>query len=615
MVVGTLAAAVYLPALDAPFVQDDHFIVAANPIVDRFDLGEIYTTHYWEGPDLPDTSLYRPTTIATFAAEHALGGGPDAKRAHTVNVLLHAATTLLLFAVARRLRMGALGATAVALLFGLHPLHSEAVIAVVGRAEILATGFSLAAILAYTYAGDWPGAVTGTSARHRAAAWSTAAFLFLALTSKETALATVLLLPAIDLCFRAGGDRPTRARRIERAAALAPAAAAALGYVALRIAALETVVSVQTAHVQDNPLAALSFAERLPSALGLLARWVFLHLAPFSLSADYSGGAVPIEAGLFRPLPLVGASIVAVGLAIAARRVRLALRGSAPNGDAFARLAFGVIAFALPYAIVGNLIVPIGTVFAERLTYFPSVGFAWLGGVLIAFLAGPSATDVAAHAGTRDAFGWSPTRRTVYAIAILALLSVAFGLLTVARSATWRDEATLWRSAARVHPTNTRAWWMLGKLAVDSGRPAEALERFERVLEHHPASVASLADSGVALARLGRFAEAETRLRKALELAPDNAGARRNLALVLQRTGRAAEAEREVRKALLEDPRSATGWATLGNLALAREDGTAAADAYRRAIALGRADLADRLAIAERAAGARTPPTPEKGHE
>src|SRR5207247_5366773 len=79
-----------------------------------------------------------------FALNHALGG-LDPVGFHAVNVLLHAAACVLLAVVLGEVTGRPLLAGTAALLFAAHPVHTEAVASVVGRAEELAALLGLAA--------------------------------------------------------------------------------------------------------------------------------------------------------------------------------------------------------------------------------------------------------------------------------------------------------------------------------------------------------------------------------------------------------------------------------------------------------------------------------------
>ena len=140
-------AAVFLAAclpfagtLSYPFVHDDLTVIGVNPIVqERGRAIEAFRTDYWamRKDDPKRDRLYRPLTTVTLALNHAWGGSaPDGYRA--LNILLHALASLLFLWAARRARLGWEVAGGTALLFALHPLHTEAVNAVVARADLMA---------------------------------------------------------------------------------------------------------------------------------------------------------------------------------------------------------------------------------------------------------------------------------------------------------------------------------------------------------------------------------------------------------------------------------------------------------------------------------------------
>ena len=138
-----LVAVSYFPALSAGFVWDDAVLTGARPIQSLSGLWQIwfeprslldYEGHYW------------PILYTTFWLEHKLWGF-DPLGYHLVNLLLHSAVTLLLWRLLRRLAVP--GAWLAAMIFAVHPLHVESVVWVMGRKDMLAALFYLAAALAY----------------------------------------------------------------------------------------------------------------------------------------------------------------------------------------------------------------------------------------------------------------------------------------------------------------------------------------------------------------------------------------------------------------------------------------------------------------------------------
>src|SRR5436190_17437596 len=123
-----LGVLVYLNTFALGATLDDVLIVVRNPLARGIgEIGRIFNTSYWGfDPRLPDTALYRPFTVATFALESTLFGERLWPR-HVVNVLLHASTAALVFTALRRWFASQPAALCAAVVFALHPVHVEAV--------------------------------------------------------------------------------------------------------------------------------------------------------------------------------------------------------------------------------------------------------------------------------------------------------------------------------------------------------------------------------------------------------------------------------------------------------------------------------------------------------
>jgi|GEM_PF-6725978 len=135
-----------------------------------------------------DEREYRPVVRLSLAVEHLLWGKwyPGY---HLTNLLLHLLVTALLFLYVQQLTGEWMSGILAALIFGLHPIHSYSVNAIMGRTDILCSLFALAALLA---------------AKRGLAALS--AILFVAaLLSKELAVIVPLLLGSQLLFFPGGG--------------------------------------------------------------------------------------------------------------------------------------------------------------------------------------------------------------------------------------------------------------------------------------------------------------------------------------------------------------------------------------------------------------------------
>ena len=307
-------------------------------------------------------------------------------------------------------------------------------------------------------------------------------------------------------------------------------------------------------------------------ALGLVVRYARLLCFPVTLSADYSGPIVVPESSLFLPRPAGGLVLLAlVGFAVVLPLLGIARRLDGPGieSGASARLSFAALVLLLPYLVIGNLLVPIGVVMAERLLYFPSAGFCLGFGLALALLA-------YRYPAFRH---WRPEQRVTYAAAIGIVLVASFSLQTYQRCSLWQDDASVFGAAARTYPQSPRAQFILGKLKAEdlAPRPSpedprvrEALERFDLALAASPQYVPAWAESGVLLARCGRLEEALQRLDRTLELSPSYALAHLNRGIALQR-------------------------AQLGNLEAEAGRNDAAIAAWTEAMRRGRTDLRARI--------------------
>ena len=196
----------YAATLGFGFVSDDRFQIVGNPFITswRF-VPQYFSSHVWSYiyPHLL-SNYYRPGFLLWLRMNEAMFG----QRAwgwHLTSVAVHAAVTYMVFRLALRLTRDTGVAVASGLVFGLHPVHVEAVAYVSGVAEPLAALFLLTAFLAWL-----------RSRESGPKLWCLAAALALyaaALFSKESSL----MLPVLIAVF-AGINRPGDSRKVSRSA-------------------------------------------------------------------------------------------------------------------------------------------------------------------------------------------------------------------------------------------------------------------------------------------------------------------------------------------------------------------------------------------------------------
>jgi len=575
----------YAPTLGYPYVQDAVLAVRDNPVIDRGDPLEILTSRYWKDAPLPPDTLYRPATVASFALERAVAGRPAPGLSHAVNLLLHAAVALLVGRYGMRLGLSRGASRGASVLFAAHPLALQSVANVVGRAELIAAAGSLAALDALTRTGGWPGSPEPSAGLRRLASWGGAAALLVALGGKEIAVATPLLLLAQEAYFR-GARRAVGGKAVvSRITALAPCGIAIVVWLSMRTLALEAFPAAQDPQMMNNPLVSLHGAPRWAGALAMSAEYLRRIIWPAGLAADHSGAAL----GLGEPVPvlraLVGAGFLLTLLALTLRPLLPRCRGGSRA------VAMGAALFLLPYLVVGNLLVPNGAGFAERLVYFPLTG--------LVLVAGAGGQKIAER--LRDRRGPSTAKASSVLVVALAVAGVA---ATRAQVGQWSDEQALWNRVLAQQPRSLRGNFTMAELRARQGRLQEAIRYYDRARASDPSHAPSWLYRGQALARSGDLVAATASLRQAVRLDPSSFEAHFNLGGVLARTGRIDEARRELDKALAIRPRLLPAMVERAHLELRYGDPAEAVERYRRCIERGRDDLRPLLERAEAMAAA-----------
>ena len=261
LAVALTAVVVYLGALRNGYALDDVLIVAMNPLTHHLGgAWQAFREPYW--PATFSAAMYRPLPIASFVLDLQLD---HVAWLHTVNLLWNAGVSVLVAAVALRWTGSTNGAWLAGLVFAVHPVHVEAVANLVGRADLMATLFTVLAVyLALQYDRFW----------------LSLAALALGLLSKENAAIAPVL---IAWGWVAGIGRPTGRRRMWAYAGGWLAVGAA--YAAVRWTVLHPyarLLHLAPVFVESGP-----GAVRL-TAIAALADVVRLLLFPVTLRVDYS---------------------------------------------------------------------------------------------------------------------------------------------------------------------------------------------------------------------------------------------------------------------------------------------------------------------------------------
>lgn len=423
--VALAAAALYARTVGFAFVYDDISVILNNALLHSPARWSEILVSPWQ-----PHGLYRPFTSFTLAVNWTLGAGAPAGF-HAVNLLLHAVASALVFLLAARW-LPRMGAFAAGLLFAVHPVHVEAVANSVGRAELLATVFTLASALLYLRHGDL---VRTTHRWHWGFALGTLGMVLLALASKESAFAAPALLLLLDWLREREAGRAFRVRRDPQNALWVAVVALTALWLVLRTRVLGDIAGDQPA----PGLAGTSLPERVIIMLPVVTEYLRLLLFPLRLSADYSPDFLPVTTTFGAPAAL-GLLLLAacVGLAVVAR-------AKAPV------VTVGIAWVGASLLIVANLVEPTGVLLAERTLYLASIGLCLVAGWL-----------------------WCEAwrRASVPAGAVVCVTIIAGATRTLARESVWQDNTVFFHELIRDAPGSYRADWVGGELAYLAGDSA-----------------------------------------------------------------------------------------------------------------------------------------------
>jgi tetratricopeptide (TPR) repeat protein len=186
----------------------------------------------------------------------------------------------------------------------------------------------------------------------------------------------------------------------------------------------------------DNPIGYAGWLTGRLTAIEVTARYLWLTIWPAKLSCDYSYSQIPLASGTAGDWLMCGIVLAVAGAVVLLYR--------------WNRTCFFLACFAfLNFVPASNLVVPIGTIMADRLFYVPCLGV--IGCLVVAIDQIPSSTKV-----------------TTWARATLWLVIAVFALRTWFRNRDWRNDLTLATTDVRVSPRSFKLHRLLATSMFES---------------------------------------------------------------------------------------------------------------------------------------------------
>lgn len=474
---------VYANSFRNNFVWDDQALVLNNSFLPEWrNVPKLFTTNLFAGSE-EQSSFYRPMQALTLMVDYHLWG-KEPFGFHLTNTLLHLTSAILLYYLLASMTNPQVALIA-GLLFVVHPLQTEAITYIAGRADPLALGFVLAAFLCYRRSMAHPGMGLWRLA-------SVAAF-GLGLLSKEMAS----IFPALLILYDLITDPPAHPRDLP-----GRFGRRYLPYLVVLLAYVGGRRLITDLHMTPQGGPALTFGQRLLLSLSVFGEYLWLLVLPRNLHMERT---VPIPDSPATPAVLIGA------LAL------LLLMGAAYWAwPRFRTLTFGIGWFILGFFPISNLI-PLNAYMAEHWMYLPAIGL---------FLA--------AGLGIEAAHSYLPRR---WAIGLLAVVVIFDAGTAIRRNQDWKDEETFYTLTVKDAPDSWRVHANLGFMYVGRKEFDKAIEPLQRSVNLYPFAATNYVGLGRAYEGLGRDQDAIAEFEKALLISPRAPGAHRHLAQLYMKMG------------------------------------------------------------------------------
>ncbi len=527
IIVGLLAFVLYCNTFKHEYALDDTIVIVKNEYVYEGFAGikdiltkDAFDSYYrqFNSSNQLAGGRYRPLSIVTFAIEQQFFGAVPKEKVdsvlergmtyemkapaeqkflqnmatrHVFNVLWYmgCVITLLYFLRYIVFKDNTIIALIAAVLFTVHPIHTEVVANVKSRDEIMSLMLICATfIFAFKYYEE-------DKIKNLFIAMGC---MFLAFLAKEYAITMVLLLPlafylfngfSISKCF----------------SATLPYIAVVAVYAMVRFSIVASMNASSDNDILNNPYANADNIQKLATKISTTLNYIKLLLFPHPLSSDYSYNTISYKT--FSHWSVWLSLLVHVAL----------FRGMFYYFKKKHVLSFAIAFYLLNILIVCNIIFNIGGTMGERLIFHSSVGFC----IAAAWLLYKGMEQIKSAATGRMTLG-----------AVMVLIIGLYGFKTIDRNADWKNDETLFGHDIENSPNSVLVNANVASSYVNRSEAEKdtvkkhadlrtGIKYYNKALEVHPTFVSGYMNRGVAYLKLDMPDSAKADYDKAKMLYPN----------------------------------------------------------------------------------------------
>lgn len=464
---------VYSNSLKGEFIWDDNILIRNNTDIRSWsNLNKVIFGNLGGEKLYYKHSSYRPVQTITYMIDFSIGK-LDPFVYHLTSIICHLLVGGLLYIFVFKLFGNNYLSFLTSLLFVLHPVHTEAVTYISGRADPLSVVFMLASLIFYLRVQE----------KERIADYILLGMMYvLGILSRENAL----MVPVFVLIYHF-----TMRKKFAWRPFLVYAVIAGI-YIFMRtnkiIGEMELAEPVKT-----------TILERIPGFFVAYTSYLKMLIAPFHLHMEYLRPMFSMS----DPRAVIGGILFLGSLSAVFYFYRKS-----------ALITFGLLWFLAGLFPVANVFVVVNAYMAEHWLYVPSMGL-----FLIA------AQGIVSLSRKNNAM-------TAVMIGVVSAAGLFYGFLTYRQNTTWLNQIDFYERTRKYAPNSGRLHADLGEAYYRVGRVEDSRDSTIRAIQLRPNYYAAWSNLGTIYVRLGEIDKAIEAYKNSLKISPSYFNAHFNLANV-----------------------------------------------------------------------------------
>ncbi|MCD6461103.1 tetratricopeptide repeat protein, partial [bacterium] len=471
VLLGLMSVISYSNMMRNDFVWDDNVFIKKNFFIKDFsNIAKVFSVDFWEASARSQkATFYRPLIIASLIIDYAVWQD-NPFGYHLTNLIFHMFTTIFLFFIAC-IFLSRKGSFLVALIFAVHPIHTESVTFILGRTDVFSAFFLFATVKLFFYAHLGKTKNLFKSPLY----WLSVLSYLFSLFCKEASIIAMPILILIWFVFL----RKIPLKKF--CLSLIPFAVATLIYMLIRF--LVYYGSTQYFHL---PAGGTKIFTYLTMAKVFIV-YIGKLLIPIRQSIDYKPEIITSALSPVFIISLITLLTILISALYAYK-----------SGKKI--FSFSVFWFLITIMPVSNII-SIGILMADRFLYVPSFAVSLLVG------------------GTFEYFfvNFNDTLKKRACFILFLFIILCLTTLTVRRNYDWKSSFRFWWKTAKTTPVSYRAHGSLGLIYMNKGYMKRAVYHSERALLYNPKDPRVLGNIAVLYMKLQQIDKAIAYLDQAIE--------------------------------------------------------------------------------------------------